>query len=80
MGKNKPQEGTEDYSEEIYKRFNFHPATEVTGPQHDEVRRQHRELAEFIITNVPYSREQSLALTALQESMMWCNAAVAYRT
>lgn len=61
----------------VLDRFAFHPATKITGPIHDEVRTHHRLLADFITKTVPRGRHQSLALTALQESMMWCNAAVA---
>lgn len=63
--------------EELEERFTFHPATEKTGPLHDEVRLRHLDLAYWVLHNVPDSREQSLALTALQQSMMWANGAVA---
>lgn len=65
---------------DVIRRFSFHPATPETGPIHDEARLRHRELACWITDVIPESREASLALTALQESMMWCNAAIAYRT
>lgn len=65
---------------EIRRRFAFHPATAATGPKHDEVRALHRELALWVLAAVPSSREREHALTALQESMMWCNAAVAIHT
>lgn len=65
---------------DVEQRFSFHPATPVTGPVHDAVRLHHRELAEWIEQEIPDSRERSLALTSLQTSMMWCNAAVAYRS
>ena len=62
----------------VMDRFAFHPATEKTGPLHDEVRLLHSKLARKIQSGlVPAGRHQSLALTALQESMMWCNAAIA---
>lgn len=64
---------------EITERFSFHPGTDVTGPLHDAVRQQHLNLAFWLLEILPESREQSLALTALQESMMWSNAAIAYR-
>ena len=64
---------------EIETRFSYHPATDVTGPLHDETRAQHAMLARWIENTLPDSREKSLALTALQESMMWTNAAIAYR-
>lgn len=60
--------------------FGFHPATPVTGPQHDEVRAKCRELAEFLNRSLPDSREKSLALTKLQETMMFSNAAIAVHT
>ena len=65
---------------EVEERFKFHPATDYTGPLHDEVRKAHGTLAVWIQKNLPDSREKSLALTELQASMFWCNAAVAYRT
>jgi hypothetical protein len=58
-------------------RFTFHPATDKTGPLHDDVRRKHLLMAVWVNEMVPDSREKSLALTALQEAMMWANAAVA---
>lgn len=65
---------------EIETRFSFHPATDVTGPLHDDIRAAHRRLAHFIVGATPAGRHQSLALTALQESMMWSNAAIACDT
>jgi hypothetical protein len=64
---------------EVLQRFTFHPATPQTGPRHDAVRAESRQFAAWILENIPDCRERSLALTALQESMMWLNAAVAYR-
>lgn len=64
---------------EIPNRFSSHPETGEKAKFHDEVRENHLALALWIETAIPDSRERSLALTALQESMMWCNAAVAYR-
>lgn len=66
--------------EEIAERFSFHPGTKITGPKHDEVRAKLRGLALWVLDDIPDSRERSLALTALQEAMMWCNAAVAIHT
>lgn len=58
-------------------RFGFHPATEVTGPLHAAVRAAAKRWALAIVQFTPPGREQALALTAAQESMMWANAAVA---
>ena len=62
---------------DIVNRFGYHPATDVTGPQHDAVRKAYQELAHTVAQGTPAGRHQSLALTALQESMMWANAAIA---
>ena len=71
---------TQDQNAAVLDRFAFHPATENTGPRHDTIRELHGNLAQIILDNVPAGRHQSLALTALQESMMWCNAAIACDT
>lgn len=60
-------------------RFAFHPAnTPEKREAHEEVRDLLLEAADRIvkITGAP-SREQSLAVTALEEAMFWANAAVA---
>jgi len=62
---------------EVINRFEFHPATGDKGAAHDHVRAAHIELALRMCDMLPESREKSLCLTALQESMMWANAAVA---
>lgn len=63
--------------EDVKNRFKFHPATETTGPQHDAVRADLGRLALKIAKTLPMSREQSLALTHLEEAMFWANAAIA---
>lgn len=52
-----------------------------TAADHALIRQAYIELAKAVrdITGGP-SREQSLAITSLQESMMWANAAVAMRS
>lgn len=65
---------------DIENRFSYHPATPVTGPQHDSIRNAYRTLAHFVGGNTPPGRHQALALTALEESMHWANAAIACGT
>lgn len=62
---------------DIENRFKFHPATEVTGPQHDAVRADFLRLALKLHKALPDGRQKSLALTALEEGMHWANAAIA---
>jgi hypothetical protein len=70
----------EQQREEVLDRFRFHPATPVTGPLHDQVRHCFRRTADDVLRLVPPGRHQSLALTALQEAMMWANAGIACDT
>lgn len=65
---------------EILDRFDFHPGTEVTIPKHERVRRLAGQFANAIIDEVPAGRHQTLALTAIQEAMMWANAGIAIDT
>ena len=66
--------------DEVANRFAYHPATFRTAPMHDQTRRLYDDLAGYVLDSVPAGRHQSLALTALQESMMWANAAIACDT
>lgn len=59
-------------------RFSFHPANADTGPRHDLVRDQARQFASMLDRVCGGDcREKSLAMTALEEAMMWANAAIA---
>lgn len=60
--------------------FAYHPATPVTGPLHDEVRRLFRKLALDVVDMAPAGRAQGMAITCLQEAMMWTNSAIACDT
>lgn len=64
-------------TQELKERFGFHPGTEDTIALHEEVRTLALELADRLDKMLPHSREKALALTALQETAMWSNAAIA---
>lgn len=64
--------------EDIDHRFAFHAATtQEKKDEHSSVRAKCRELAHFINGATVEGREQSLAITHLEEVMMWANAAIA---
>ena len=44
---------------------------------HSNVRFACREAAKLFLATVPAGREQSLAITKLEEAMMWANAGIA---
>lgn len=60
-------------------RFQFHPAdANNTKEAHQTVRDVLLEAADKIVTVTgPPTREQSLAITKLEEAMFWANAAIA---
>lgn len=64
-------------SAEIDRRLGYHPATVDTIPLYEANRAAAVAWACHIDSTCPPGRELALALTAVQESLMWANAAVA---
>lgn len=63
---------------ELEHRFKFHPATGEKRGKHEVIRGAALYLANVIVDNAPDdSRERSLAITKVEEAMMWANAAIA---
>ncbi len=63
---------------DIENRFAFHSAnTEEKRDAHTSVRQQCRQLADFLNEKLPEGREKALAITHLEEVMLWGNAALA---
>ena len=64
--------------EDIEHRFAFHAATtEEKRDAHASVRQACRRLADYINESAPDGREKSLAITHVEEAMLWANAAIA---
>jgi hypothetical protein len=59
------------------KDFTHHPPKPDQAPRYKEIRDEARDFAEVILVSCPPSRERSLALTALEEAVMWANASIA---
>lgn len=57
--------------------FDYHAPTKERVTQHENVRDACRRLAHTINLDCPDSREKSLAITHLEEAMMWAHAALA---
>ena len=58
-------------------RFNYHAPKEGQVEKYSAIRATLKEAAELIVSACPDSRERSLAITKLEESMMWANASIA---
>lgn len=57
--------------------FTFHAPNEDQPQRYEAIRSRAKEYALWLISVTPPSREQSLALTALEEVVFWANAAIA---
>lgn len=68
-----------DY-DDLDKRFNYHAPDEDKASCHQAVREAARRMAVSVLQATPKGREQSLALTKIEEAMFWANAAVARGT
>jgi hypothetical protein len=66
-------------NEELTTRFTYHSPKGDQPQRYVTLRNEAKRFAELILTLTPDSREQSLALTALEECVMWANAAIARR-
>lgn len=63
--------------EQIEKAFTYHKPKDNQPERYILLRDEAKELAYRIVKNTPPSREQSLALTNLEQAIFWANAAIA---
>lgn len=68
---------TDSKKTQIEKCFTYHPPKAGQPEKYTALRNQAKDLALSLDALCPDSREKSLALTKLEESMMWANAAIA---
>ena len=64
---------------EIICRFTYHKPVKDQPERYQEIRNLAGGMAAAIIRMTPESREQSLAITAIEEAVFWANAAIARR-
>jgi hypothetical protein len=65
---------------ELERRFTYHAPTDEQRVTYQRLRDQCLELATLISELTPSSREQSLALTHLEQANFYANAAIARRS
>ena len=82
--KGEPEQHAEEcparHSGELNTRFTHHPPNDTQQLIYQALRAHARDLAQRIFGDVPEGREQSLALTKLEECVFWANAGVARRS
>lgn len=57
--------------------FTYHRPFGNQPERYEKLRNKAKELATMIMESCPESREKSLALTNLQQTIMWANASIA---
>lgn len=62
---------------ELDKRFTYHPPKGDQTDRYFRIRAKAYQLAELVEELAPESRERSLAITKIEEAVMWANASIA---
>ena len=62
---------------ETEKVFKYHPPSDEQTKVYVNIRDMSKELAEYVEIVSPHTRERDMALTKLEEFVMWANANVA---
>jgi hypothetical protein len=63
--------------QEIDAVFTYHAPFGTQPARYTALRQAAKELARLVAKSCPESREKSLAITSLQATVMWANAAIA---
>lgn len=70
-------EVTTEMGKRLNNSFTYHPPKDDQQERYVAIREKAKELAFFLVRNTPPSREQSLALTHLEDCIMCANRAIA---
>jgi len=62
---------------DLHHRFTYHPPTGNQPEKYEQIRTIARNFSDNLNLACPDSREKSLAITKLEEAVMWANAAIA---
>lgn len=63
--------------EEIENRFSYHSPKNDQPARYEQIRSMAKEFATLVEAACPESREKSLAITNLEQAVMWANASIA---
>lgn len=61
----------------IENNFTYHPPKDDQAERYMMIRKEAKEFAKLISELCPESRERSIAITNLEQSVMWANASIA---
>lgn len=77
MGNNRSYDPDPQVVRRLENNFTYHPPQGDQNFRYVEIRDDAAAFAKMLVTKCPPSRELSLALTALEETVMWANASIA---
>jgi len=63
--------------DDLENRFTYHAPVGRDVPRYENIRAAGKEFARLIVSDCPEGREQSLAVTHIEEAVFWANAAIA---
>ena len=63
--------------QEIRDRITYHPPNEEAKRRHGDIRAMAEFAMKTVAATVPEGREQSTAITKIEEAMFWANAGIA---
>ena len=63
--------------DDLTKRFTYHAPKDGQPQKYEEIRAKALEFSLLVNELCPDSREKSLSITKLEESVMWANASIA---
>jgi len=66
-------------ADELAVRFTYHPPSGDQPRRFMNIRDEGLRFADLIVGSTPDCREQALAITKIEEAIMWANAAIARR-
>lgn len=72
-------EASEEDRQKIESAFTYHPPKSDQADRYIAIRDHAKEMALIAVSLCPPSRELSLAITALENAVMWMNASIARR-
>ena len=61
----------------IDRNFRYHPPTGKQAERYESIRAKARELAQLVADECPECRERALAMTNIEQAVMWTNAGIA---
>jgi hypothetical protein len=63
--------------QDLVRRFTYHPPSGDQPDRYEKIRGRGLDLARLVDGLVPDGREKALAITAIEQAVMWANAGIA---